>query len=481
MEQPEERRRNIEWLKCSQCIDYWIEEYVFIFNATLKDWIAFELWPAQSDTLTKLSEAHQSIVLKARQLGLSWLVLCYALHSMLFRPAATILLFSKRDEEAIELLKRLKGCYERLPRWMQARTVAQDSLHDFELSNGSSAKSFPSTGGRSYTGSLVIVDEAEFVQDLDELINAVKPTIDAGGQMIMISTVDKSQPESSFKRIFRAAKRKESDWQPIFLAWHARPGRDDIWYRSQKADVLARTGALDDLYQEYPATDSEALASRQLDKRIPTAWLNEVYQELPRGLPGTNPLGIPGLAVYREPQLYADPARKLGKATYRIGCDPAEGNPSSDDSAATVVDERTGEEMAVLCGKLQPSTFAAYIARLAAWYNGASVLVERNNHGHAVLLWLQDNSKAALLNGPDDRAGWPTTSKSKAQMYDDFTDKVRDQEIIIHSSESYMQLDSIDGSTLSAPDGMHDDRAVSFVLATLSSQLLAPQKRAGTW
>jgi hypothetical protein len=477
MERTEESRRNIEWLKCSQCIDYWIEEYVFIFNATLKDWIAFDLWPAQTESLARLSEAHQSIVLKARQLGLSWLVLCYALHAMVFRPAATILLFSKRDEEAIELLKRLKGCYERLPRWMQARKVAQDSLHDFELSNGSSAKSFPSTGGRSYTGSLVIVDEAEFVQDLDELINAVKPTIDAGGQMIMISTVDKSQPESSFKRIFRAAKRGESDWQPIFLAWHARPGRDDVWYKSQKADVLARTGALDDLHQEYPATVEEALAPRALDKRIPPTWLQRVYDEAP----ATNALGIPGLSVYREPQLYADSARKLGKATYRIGCDPAEGNPSSDDSAATVVDAGTGEEMAVLCGKLQPSAFAAYIARLAAWYNGAAVLVERNNHGHAVLLWLQDNSKVTLLNAADDRAGWPTTSKSKAQMYDDFTDKVRDAEIIIHSFESYMQLSSIDGSTLSAPDGMHDDRAVSFVLATLSDQLLAAKKKAGTW
>jgi hypothetical protein len=295
--------------------------------------------------------------------------------------------------------------------------------------------------------------------------------------MIMISTVDKSQPESSFKRIFRAAKRGESDWQPIFLAWHARPGRDDVWYRSQKADVLARTGALDDLHQEYPATVEEALAPRQLDKRIPAAWLHEVYLEQR----GTNPLGIPGLTVFGEPQVYADPARKLGKASYRIGCDPAEGNPSSDDSAATVVDAGTGEEMAVLCGKLQPSAFAAYIARLAEWYNGAAVLVERNNHGHAVLLWLQDNSKATLLNGIDDKAGWPTTSKSKAQMYDDFTDKVRDQELIIHSFESYMQLSSSDGSTLSAPDGMHDDRAVSFVLAVLSDQLLAPKKKAGTW
>lgn len=476
MERTEESRRNVEWLKCTQCIDYFIEMYVMIFNATDKDWVRFALWPAQSDTLGKISQERQVIVLKARQLGLSWLVLCYALHAMIFRPAATVLIFSKRDEEAVELLRRVKGVYERLPAWMRPRAVA-DADHNWQLSNGSNAKSFPTTGGRSYTGSLVMVDEADFVQDLDEVINAVKPTIDGGGQMLMISTVDKSRPESPFKRMFLGAKRGESDWHPVFLGWHARPSRDEDWYKAQKADVLARTGSLDDLHQEYPATPEEALAPRQLDKRIPAAWLNEVYSE--QG--GTNPLGIPGLAVYAQPQPYADPIRKVGVARYRIGCDPAEGNPTSDDSAATVVNAATGEEMAVLCGKLQPSAFAAYVARLAEWYNSAAVLVERNNHGHAVLLWLADNSAANLLLGPDERPGWPTTSKSKAIMYSDFVDQVRDHELIIHSFESYMQLASIDGSTLSAPEGMHDDRAVSFVLATLSVQLLAPQKRAGTW
>ena len=220
----EERRRNIEWVKCTQCIDYWIERYVYIFNATQKEWIMFALWPSQSQTLARISQDSWMIVLKARQLGLSWLVLCYALHLMLFRPAATILLFSKRDEEAIELVKRLKGIYERLPGWMQMRQRSCKTLCMIgNCPNGSSAKSFPSTGGRSYTGSLVIVDEAEFVQDLDELINAVKPTIDAGGQMILISTVDKSRPESPFKRIYRAAKRGETAWKAIFLSWQRAP------------------------------------------------------------------------------------------------------------------------------------------------------------------------------------------------------------------------------------------------------------------
>ncbi len=40
---------------------------------------------------------------------------------MLFRPAATVLLFSKRDDEAVNLLMfRLRGMYQHLPPLLRA-------------------------------------------------------------------------------------------------------------------------------------------------------------------------------------------------------------------------------------------------------------------------------------------------------------------------------------------------------------------------
>lgn len=447
-------------MKCSESIVYWLETYVHIFNATDGDWVRFALWPAQTEVLGIIRTEQQSIVLKARQLGLSWLVLCLALHNMLFHPAATILMFSKRDEEAIELLKRLKGIYERLPAWMQARVVLLDSLHDWELSNGSSAKSFPSTGGRSYTGSMVIVDEAEFVQDLDALINAVKPTIDAGGQMIMISTVDKSQPESPFKRIFRAAKQGKTAWRAVFLPWSARPGRTAAWYEDQKADVLARTTALDDLHQEYPATDTEALAPRSLDKRIAPIWIEACYAEMdPIEVAGAP--AIPGLEVYCQP---------VKGRSYVIGGDPAEGNPTSDDSALTVLDFATGEECAVLAGKFEPSTLGSHIKELSAYYNQAAAMIERNNHGHAVIQWVQEHARrVTVLDGHDEKPGWMSSKLGKALLYTECANHFRlnavDGTKILHSFDSWRQLSSIEGATLRAPDGQHDDRADSYALA----------------
>jgi len=452
-----------ELVKCDADLVYFVATYCHIYNATERAWMPFRLWDAQRNTLTTIHGQALTVVLKARQLGLSWLVLCYALWLMLFRPAATVLLFSKRDEEAIELLDvRLKGIYERLPSWMQCRAVRASDKHNWQLSNGSRAQAFPTTGGRSYTGTLAIVDEADFVSDLDELLNAVKPTIDAGGQMVMVSSVDKSQPRSAFKRIYEGAG--QTDWRALFLPWSARPGRDSAWYEGIKADIMIRTGALDDLWQEYPSTPEEALAPRTLDKRIPAIWLLQCYQKQEAlsldSLPDAP--SIPGLAVYAPP---------IQGRRYVIGADPAEGNPTSDDSALTVLDAASGEEAASLAGKFQPSTFAGYIDAIGRYFNNAGALVERNNHGHAVLLWLKDHSRLARLPGLDGAEGWHSTTKGKTIMYDAATDAFRHQETTLHSFATYMQLASIEGSTLRAPNNEHDDRADSYALAVSAAQV----------
>ena len=251
------------WLACSRSPAYFLDHYGYVYDAPAAGWTRFRLWPAQVQALAQLAGHRLAVVLKARQLGMSWLTVGFGLWQMLFRPAATVLLFSQRDDEAVQLLSfRLRGMYDRLPPFFRARAVVRDNAHEFRLSNGSAALAFPTTGGRSYTATLAIVDEADHTDDLDRLLNAVKPTIDAGGRLVLLSTADKSRPESPFKRIYRAAVARENDYAAIFIPWHGHPGRTPQWYAEQARDVRARTGGLDDLHQEYPATALEALAPR---------------------------------------------------------------------------------------------------------------------------------------------------------------------------------------------------------------------------
>jgi hypothetical protein len=461
-----------EVYKCRKSAAYFLDVYGRIQDAVAGRWVPFHLWPAQRQVLQTIVDRRLTVVLKARQMGLTWLVLGYALWLMLFHPAATVLLFSRRDEEAVDLLKvRLRGLYDRLPPWLKVDSFQTDNDHEWRWSNGSRVLAFPTTGGDSYSANLVIVDEADLVPDLQTLMASVKPTIDGGGRMLLVSRVDKGRPNSPFQRIYRAARRGATGWAPVFLPWSDRPDRDQAWYEAVKADVLHRTGALDELHEQYPATDAEALLPRTLDKRIAPQWLQQCFQErtpLTTWSPGAP--AIVGLEVYAPPE----PGR-----FYVIGADPAEGNPTSDDSALTVLRRDDGEEVAALAGKFQPSTLAAHIDALGSWYNNAPALVERNNHGHAVLLWLGDHSRLWRLPGFDNQAGWHSTSKGKALLYSAAADAFRDGDTKVHSYDTFMQLASIDGSTLRAPEGEADDRADSFALACVARNIRIPEPYRG--
>lgn len=472
-----------ELMICASDPQYFVETYCQIYDPQAQNWIPFELWPAQLDALNTLHDNQLTIALKARQLGMTWLALAYGLWLMLFRPIATILIFSKRDDEAMYLLgeERLRGMYLRLPPWMQAASVTTDNASLWQLSNGSVARSFPTTGGDGYTASYVLADEADLLPDFNRFMRSVKPTIDAGGKMFLVSRADKSKPESEFKRIYKGSKEGTNSWAHIFLPWYVRPERDQKWYDKQVADSLAQTGSLDDVWEQYPNTDTEALAGRTLDKRISPAWLKQCYDERQplsaELLKSEKAPAIPGLCVYRLP---------VKDRRYSCGVDPAEGNPTSDDSAAVWIDELTGEEVAMLSGKFQPATMASYVDQVGRWLNNAPILCERNNHGHSLLLWWRDHSKLKRLNGWDAdprlagpeatapgvrKEGWLSNSRGKSLLYDGLADAVRDGLTIIHSFKCHDQIGSIEGSTLRAPEGLMDDCSDAYALAVAARNM----------
>jgi len=184
--------------------------------------------------------------------------------------------------------------------------------------------------------------------------------------------------------------------------------------------------------------------------------LKKCYHPQEPVTPGRGAPALPGLTVYAPPV----PGRR-----YVVGADPAEGNPMSDQSALEVLDVNSGEEVVSLAGRYEPATFAAHVDTVGRWYNQAAVLVERNNHGHAVLLWLRDNSRLFRLGGHDGNTGWHTTKKGKALLYDGAGEALRDRETVLHGPGTFSQLASIEGATQRAPEGLHDDRATAFTLA----------------
>ena len=131
----------------------------------------------------------------------------------------------------------------------------------------------------------------------------------------------------------------------------------------------------------------------------------------------------------------------------------------------------------MLKGKFDVDVFAHYIELICWYYNKASVLIERNNHGHAVLANLR-NSKdkkrlklSQILGGEDKKQGWQSNKRSKVILYDHLAQTISSLDCMIFDADTVEQVASIEGDRLLAPEGMLDDLADSYALAQMARSL----------
>jgi len=229
----------------------------------------FVLWPAQEELLHAITTERQLLILKARQLGISWLCCAYALWLCLFHPGKVVLAFSKGQDEANELTRRVTVMFDRLGAMAGIPALIKQNTEELVWANGSRFKSMPATpsAGRTFTASLAIMDEAAFMAYADRLYTAMKPTIDGGGQLIILSTANGKS--NLFYTLIERAQAGLGSFAFRFLPWHVRPGRDQAWYDATAAD------AIDDgfMKQEYPATPDEAFEATDVSTFLPSISL----------------------------------------------------------------------------------------------------------------------------------------------------------------------------------------------------------------
>lgn len=470
LEEGLEFEQALEYIACYYSAEYFITNYVFIYDSVAIDWIPFNLWDAQKRILKKFVYDKMIAILKTRQVGISWLALGYALWKMLFRFPASILILSKREDEAIALLDqtRLRGMYKRLPDWMKSNAILIDDKKQFAITRGdaiSTIRAMSTSSGDSYTATLAIIDEADLVPDLEKTMLSLEPTINAGGQLILISKSNKRNPLSLFKKIYKAGKKGLNGYVTDFVAWFEHPNRDRAWYEEQKQNALSTEGHLDNLYESYPATDNEALAPSSADRRFAQSFLDRNYHETQ----GTA-LPKPPLIPLEHMTYYEPPAFNLG---YSIGVDCAAGLPTSDYSTAIVVEKYSGRVVAQMRGKIEPALHAIYVHELSKFYNNAVVLPERNNHGTGFLVRARDIGMWCVVDPKDGRDGWNTANlQRKIYLLDYTATQISNNNVVIRGEDLYSELSLIDAQTLKAPEGadFYDDLAIAFCLATFARQ-----------
>lgn len=409
--------------------------------------------------LWTLMTVHRILILKARQLGISWICCWYALWLLIFHPGRVVLIFSKGQAEANEMLQRIKKLYERLPDWMRAELpqLIKDNTEELEWDNGSRVMSLPATqnAGSGYTASLVILDEAAKIIWADQLFTALKPTIDNGGQLIILSSA--FGIGNLFHRLWIKATSGLNTFTTIFLPWWARPTRDWAWYERQLGEYTDPQM----VNQEYPQNANEAfLVSGRI--RFATKWIVDQERNVREPLPDAQlpPAlqGVQGLRVYALPE----PGRR-----YILSADVAEGLEHGDFCAAHLVDAETWEEMAHLHGHWEPDEYGALLAQLGTVYD-AVIAPERNNHGHAVLLKLNTLGYRRIYVAADGRYGWLTNDLTKTGMIDGLAVALRDKLVKIRTQSTLDECQYytvLKNGKTGAPHGYFDDRVMSLAIA----------------
>lgn len=265
----------VEWAKCVADPAYACHAYGVIDDAQgLGDGFGtmpFKLWPAQAELLWALLLNRLVLILKSRQLGVSWICCWYVLWLCFWQAGKLALLLSRGQDEANEMLRRVRVLYERLPEWIRQAgpAVVKLNMEEIAWSNGSRVQSLPASpgSGRSYTASVAIMDEAAFMAYASEVYTAMKPTIDAGGQLVILSTANGRA--NLFYTLCERAMKGLGGFVFRFLPWWVRPGRDTAWYAATEADAIDATL----MKQEYPATPEEAFEATEVGAFLPSIAL----------------------------------------------------------------------------------------------------------------------------------------------------------------------------------------------------------------
>jgi hypothetical protein len=231
--------------------------------------IPFTLWQEQADVLRTMEEALRVIVLKARQLGLTWLALHHAFHMLAFdpvTPVAKILALSKKAEDAKKLLQRARRINELLPPYLRVEEESETkgSLSKFGLLDRGEMVSLTSNpeDARSETASYVIWDEAAFTRNggAAETLTALRATLGTRGRLCVISTgngpAEAPGDGQTYAQLWKNAKAGASDLVPIFLADSVHPGRTETWRKSERRNYLSE----EDFLKEHPETEDDAFS-----------------------------------------------------------------------------------------------------------------------------------------------------------------------------------------------------------------------------
>jgi hypothetical protein len=449
-----------EYIKCAKDPAHFMKKYCNIQHPQ-RGRILFNLYPFQEKVLHLWRDNPYSIILKSRQLGISTLSAGYSLWLMLFHKDKNVLCIATKQETARNMVTKVKFMYDSLPSWLKINAEENNKL-SLRLSNGSviKATSASSDAGRSEAVSLLLIDEAAFIEQIDGIWASAQQTLATGGGAIVLST-----PYGTgnwFHKTWVSAENNENDFLPIRLPWNVHPERDEEWRKRQDELLGDPRMAAQECDCDFSTSGDIVFHSEWIDF-ISSTTIKDPMER--RGVDQN--LWIWESADYsREYMVVADVARGDGK----------------DYSACHVMDIQTNTQVAEYRGQMPPKEFGYFLTGLATEYNNAMLVVENANIGWATLDAIIERGYKNLYQSPKSDQltaesylrvfegasemipGFTMSMRTRPLCINKFREFVGDRSVNIHSKRllEEMKVFIWKNGRPEAQTGYNDDLVMSF-------------------
>jgi len=452
----------VNYLKCVQDPSYFINQYCTIQHPQ-RGKIKFKLYDFQYDVLKAYQENDYNVVLKSRQLGISTLSAAYALWMMLFHNDKNVLCIATTKDTAKNIVTKVRIMYDGLPSWLKTQIVENNKL-SLVFKNGSQIKALASTesAGRSEALSLLILDEAAFIDKIDIIWTASQQTLATGGQCLAISTPN--GVGNWFHKTWLDATDEVNKFNTIKLHWSAHPDRDQSW-RDEQDKNLGPSQAAQECDADFLSSGRSVVDPAILE------WYKEKMCCEPMEKSGFDR----NLWIWDYPDY---------SKNYLISADVARGD-GTDFSAAQVFDLDSMEQVAEYKGQLGTTEFGNFLIELGTKYNDALLVVENNNIGWATLQTIIDRGyenlfyqeKNHLVVDDDNQhtnryrnidknkvPGFTTTMKTKPLLVAKMEEYTREKMVKLKSTRLIDELFVFiyKNSKTEALDGYNDDLVMSY-------------------
>ena len=441
--------------------------------------VLLELWSHIKIIIGSLLKDTQISIAKSRQIGVSTIIAYYVLWFAMFRQGANILLFSKGEDEAKELLAKSIRLYDQLPYFLRIKCDPKSTETLGFPSMKSRIKTFAATSsaGLGETASIVVCDEHAEHPYAEEHYRAVRPTLSVSkGQFISIWTKNPWESDNLAQRLFVDAMEGKNDFHWIFFPWYVVPGRDAQFYESEKRgipeEMLAKLGA--ELYMQanFPASLEELLSRPQtvsaFDHKILTQMMDNT--KLPMDIKKDfDPLMC---------HIYQD----FNSINSYIAASDTSHGVGRDYAVTVIMNTKTGAVVAdILSNVLGPEELALHSVKLLKVYDNPLWFIEDNDWGRSTITVAQTLGYTNFGYQDTKRkiVGFHTGEKGRFDIFGSLIPAINNAEITIYNVNGLKQFfdvirNSKKNGRIEASGSGHDDYPMAVGICWLKKDEVSP-------